>query len=271
MFDLGDFPLFKGIIGPKNFLPIVTGMILGPFGTLGMFAGSLTVGILSGSDFAAIISETAGAVIMSGGGWLLWYAKKGSGGIALKKARDILRFTVISLILSALCGAVAYLCGLGFFVTFISYMAWNLLLGMPVIMLMTSIFCVNVVYPPWHPIVFDINETLPLKTESIAVISDIIDELCFNKKIERKRAFLMQSYIEECILMILSEPTCKSLQLTVQISDCISIIMKYDGKPCNPLRPRTYEDQIGLEIIKQRALRVRYRYLSKRNFLHVVQ
>jgi hypothetical protein len=271
MFDLGNFPLFKGIIGPKNFLPIVTGMTLGPFGALGMFAGAISVGFLSGADIAEIFSETVGAVIMSGGGWFLWYTKKGNGTISLKKVRDLLRFAVISLILSALCGLVAYICGLGFFTTFISYMAWNLLMGISVIMLMTSIFYINVIYPPWSPIIFDINETLPLKTESITVIADIIDELSFNKKIDQKRAFLMQSYIEECIIMILTEPTCKNLQLTVQISDCISIIMRYDGKPCNPLRPKTYEDQIGLEIMKQRALRVHYAYSGKMNHLRIVQ
>jgi hypothetical protein len=271
IFDLGDFPLFKGIIGPKNFLPITMGMILGPFGALGMLAGSVAVGILSGATTLSLISETAGAVIMSAGGWLLWYARKGTGGIALKKISDLLRFTVISLILSALCGLVAYLCGLGFFMTFISYTAWNELLGIPVIMLMTSIFCVNVVYPSWHPIIFDINETLPLKTDSITVIADIIDELCFNKKLDRKRSLLLQSYIEECLIIILSEPTCKTLRLTVQISDCISIVMQYDGKRCNPLHLKTYEDQIGLEIMKQRALRVRHSYSGKMNQLRIVQ
>jgi integral membrane sensor domain MASE1 len=271
MFDIGDFPLFKGIIGPKNSLPITMGMILGPFGAFGMLAGSITAGILSGAGALSLISESAGAVIMSAGGWLLWYAKKGTGGIALKKLRDLLRFTVISLILSALCASIAYLCGEGFLMTFISYMVWNLLLGISLIMLLTSIFCVNVVYPPWHPIIFDINETLPLKTESVTVILDIIDELCFSKKLDRKRAIFMQSYIEECIIMILSEPTCKNLRLTVQISDCISIVMQYDGNRCNPLRMTSYEDQIGLDIIKQRALRVRHSYSGKMNQLRIVQ
>jgi hypothetical protein len=271
MFDLGNFPLFKGVIGPKNVLPIVTGMLLGPFAAFGIFAGAAAVGILSGAGITAIISETVGAVIMTCGGWLLWYARKGNGTVSLKKVRDLIRFTVISLILSALCGLVSYFCGLGFLLTFVSYMSWNLLIGIPVIMLMTSIFCVNVVYPPWHPAIFEINETLPLKTESIAVITDEIDELCFQKKLDNKRAIFLMSYIEECILMILSEPTCKSLLLTVQISDCISINMMYDGKRCNPLRSQRDEDQIGLDIIKQRALRARHSYSGKRNYLHIVQ
>jgi hypothetical protein len=271
IFDLGDFPLFKGIIGPKNFLPITIGMILGPFGALGMLAGSLTVGILSGANILSVISESAGAVITAGGGWLLWYAKKGTGGIALKKVRDLIRFTVISLILSAVCGGIAYLCGLGFRMTFISYMSWNLLMGIPVIMLMTSIFCINVVYPSWHPVILDINKVFPLKTESIADIKDTIDELCECGKLDKNRGLLMQSYIEECFLLILSEPTCKNLRLTVRISDSISITMQYDGKPCNPLRGRVYDDQIGLTLIKQRPLRARHRYSGKRNHLHIVQ
>ncbi|MDR0948399.1 MAG: hypothetical protein LBM69_02630 [Lachnospiraceae bacterium] len=270
VFDLGDFPLFKGIIGPKNFLPVTMGMILGPFGALGMLVGALTVGIASGAGFAAVICESLGAVVMSAGGWFLWYARKGTGGIALKKLRDLLRFTVISLVLSSICGFIAYVCGLGFLMTFVSYLSWNLLMGIPVIMLMTSIFCVNVVYPPWHPVVLDINEVLPVETDSIAVIGDMIDEFCFTKKLDRKRGFQMQSCIEECFILIQAEPSCQSLRLTVRIGDSIAIGLQYTGKPCNPLHEQVHEDQIGLTLIKQRALRARHRYFNKTNHLHIV-
>jgi hypothetical protein len=270
VFDLGDFPLFKGIIGPKNFLPITMGMILGPFGALGMLVGSIMVGILSKAGVSAVVFESVAVLIMSGGGWLLWYANKGGGDLVIKRARDLLRFTVISLILSAECGFIAYLSGFGFLTIFVSYMAWNLLMGIPVIMLMTSIFCVNVVYPPWHPMLFDIHELLPIETPSIALIGSVIDALCLAKKIDRKRGYQLQRCIEECLLLIQSEPSCQTLQLSVRISDSISIHMQYAGKPCNPLRERANEDQIGLKIIKQRALRANYRYFSKKNHLHIV-
>ncbi|MDR0949480.1 MAG: hypothetical protein LBM69_08215 [Lachnospiraceae bacterium] len=293
MFDLGDFPLFKGIIGPKNFLPLTMGMIWGPFGAVGMLVGSGAVGILSKADVAVVIYESIAALIMSAGGWLLWYMKgfdrclglirssqkraksrfqprKSTGGLALKTARDLFRYTVISIFLSAVCGFIAYLSGFGFLTIFVSYMAWNLLMGIPVIMLMTSIFCVNVVYPSWHPVLFDIHERLPIETQSITVIGDIIDELCFDKRLDRKRGFQLQSCIEECFVLIGSEPSCQTLQLTVRINDSISMSMQYDGKPCNPLRERVYEDQIGLMLIKQRALRANHRYYGRKNHLHIV-
>jgi hypothetical protein len=271
IFDLGSFPLFKGIIGPKNFLPVSMGMILGPFGSFGMVAGALAGGVLSKASIAAIIAESAGAVIMSGGGWLLWYARKGTGGIVLKRVRDLVRFTVISVILSCVCGFIAYLYGLGFIKTFASYLAWNLLMGIPIIMLMTSVICVNVVYPSWHRVIFDINILLPLETSSIAIIREKIDELCENGKLDRTRGYQMYNSIEECFSLILSEPSCRELRLVVKVSDSISIVMQYDGKVCNPLKKRVYEDTLGRELIRNRDLRVRHRYTGKKNHLHIVQ
>jgi hypothetical protein len=270
-FDFGDFLLFKGNIGPKNFLPITMGMISGPFGAAGVLIGAVGVGVLSGSGVSAVISETTGVLIMSGGGWLLWYAGKSAHGIALKTARDFLRFMTISLFLSGVCAAAAFLSGAAPLPVFSSYMAWNMLLGIPVIALMTSIFYVNAVYPPWRSPQWDINEQFVLEPGCIAVISEKIDELCFAQKIDRKRGYQLQSCIEECILLILSEPTCRGLWLTVRISDSISIMMEYDGKPYNLLRARAQEDLIGLILIKQRALRVRYHYSGGFNRLHIVQ
>ena len=270
-FDLGDFLLFTGSIGPKNFLPLTMGMILGPFGTAGVLAGALASGVISGAGSYELIAEATSAAVMSGGGWLLWYAGKSGRAIALKNMRDLLRFTLISLALSGVGGFIAFLAGSSYWMTFGSYMAWNLLLGIPVVMIMTSIFCVKSVYPPWRPLKLDINERFILAPGCIAEIGDIIDELCFAKKLERKRGFQMQSCIEECILLILSEPTCLNLLLTARINDSISITMQYNGKPCNPLRGRTHEDQIGLTLIKQRALRARHHYRGGENHLHIVQ
>ena len=270
-FDLGDFPLFTGSIGPKNFLPVTTGMILGPYGTAGVLIGAVVSGIVSGAGIFNLIAEAAGVAVMSGGGWLLWYSGKNRRATALKNTRDLLRFTVISLALSGVCGFIAFLSGSGPWMTFGSYMAWNLLLGIPVIIIITSIFCVKLVCPAWCPLKLDINERFVLEPGCISEIGEMIDELCFMKRLDRKRGFQMQSCIEECILLILPEPSCRNLQLTARISDSISITMRYDGKPCNPLRERTHEDQIGLMMIKQRALRARYSYTGGVNYLHIVQ
>jgi hypothetical protein len=271
VFDFGDFPLFKGNIGPKNFLPITVGMISGPFGAAGVLIGAVGVGALSGGGADAVVSESVGVLIMSCGGWLLWYAGKSARGIALKTARDLLRFAAISLLLSGACAAAAFLSGTDPLPVFGSYMIWNLLLGIPVIALMTSIFCVKTVCPPWRPPQWDINEQLTLEPGCIAVVSGRIDELCSARKIDWKRGYQMQSCIEECILLILSEPTCRGLRLTVRISDSISIMMAYDGKPCNPLRAWAHGDPVRLTLIKQRALRAHYRYSGGVNRLHIVQ
>ena len=269
-FSFGDFPLFQGSIGPRNFLPLAMGLVFGPFGSAGVLTGAVIAGALSGAGLHSIVSEAVGVLAMSCGGWLLWYADKRARGVALKTRRDLLRFVLISLVLSGVCAAAAFLAGMSPLPVFGSYVVWNFLLGVPIISLMTSIFCIKAVYPPWRRAPADISGEFSLKPDCITAVSDKIDELCFMKRLDRKRGFQLQSCIEECILLILSEPTCKSLRLEVSISDSISIKMEYDGKSCNPLLERFHEDMIGLTLIKQRALRARHHYSRGANHLHIV-
>jgi hypothetical protein len=139
-----------------------------------------------------------------------------------------------------------------------------MLIGVPVIMLMTSVFCVRVVTPPWCPSVPEISGRYILNSGCITEINDLIDGLPFKKK------YQLQSCVEECVLRILSESSCQNLWLTVYISDSFSLSMEYDGKRCNPLRQIPGEDEIGLALIKYRALRARHRYFRKINYLHIV-
>ncbi|MDR1663859.1 MAG: hypothetical protein LBR83_02925 [Clostridiales bacterium] len=273
VFGLGDFPLFKSDVGPKNFLPLATGLLLGVYGSAGTFLGALATGIFSGESAVAVSAEIIFALIMSEGGRLLWYSGKKARIVALKKAADFGRFMGLSFLLSAVCAGLGLLSGGAVEPArvFFSFAVWNTLLGIPVLILTTSIFCVTPDCPKRLQIKPDIDERLPLTVESIGILHEKIDGLCAEKKLDRKRAFGMQNCIEECVLLILGQPSCKNLWLTARVSDSISIVMKYDGERCNPLARRKIGDQLGLIIIKNRALRASHGYFGGVNSLHIVQ
>jgi hypothetical protein len=277
-FEPFEAAVFTSYAGPKNALPAVMGLLYGPFGALGVAIGALAAGALLGAPLMAVLFEAGAAAVMSLGAWRLWYTGGKARVIRIKNIGDIARFFAVTAALSAVCAGAAFaLSRLGadisWLLVFGSFIVWNALLGIIVIIMMTSIVGVSPVCPRSHPLAPDIDCELPLETESVAVVSDMIDELCFNKILERKRGFQLQSCVEEIILLILAEPTCKNMRLTIRVGDSIIVTMLYDGNARSPFRANNaaYEEQLGLTLIKQRAFRASHSYRGKINKVHIVQ
>lgn len=276
-----DLPArFTGFIGlasfagPKNFLPLLMGLLLGPWGVPGMCLGAAASALLAGSPMAELLSELAGIPILALGGWYLWYHKNGRPP-RLKQGRDYGRFLAITAVLAplsslpalALLGAAAWaemaaFCGL-----------FTVLVGVPVLILASSILCILPVCPRGKTPAPDIDCQISSESGGLDAANEQIETFCQAHGFPMKKAMAVENCVEEFALRIQNADPEALIHARLYLSDSVSVFLSFSGARYNPLRKgqnEAAEDLWSLTLIRERALRASYQYSSGVNRLHIV-
>lgn len=269
-----NFLRYGSMVGIKNFLPPVLGLLLGPSGAVGCAAGAILGSIIlpaSGSDTAA---EALSALICGLVLWLGWHAFPGNR-VHLKKTVHYVRYSLLlaaSAALSALvCRMITGAWGLALAAGYISMGA---LVGIPVLVLASSIFCVEPVLPPWRHRRHDVTGAVTADPESVGIFSELLeDALLPEGRVSRRKLFELQNIVEEVSIRVLANLPDTTVTVTVDCDDSCSVKLDYPGARYSPMRMRKGEDEMdlmSLKLIRHRALRASHRYSGGVNHVHIV-
>ena len=275
-FRMTGFLSLDGWAGPKNVLPLVAGLILGPAGAVGVTGSALILPLLIGAGIRASVLESLAAAAISFGFPFFWYALKGAREFRLKTPAEYLKYFLLLCIFSALGGGLAFLLtGYGFWETSLSFSAWGLLLGIPIIVLMMSMFGFRAECKEKFRILPDIHAVIENTPAGTGSINDLIYELICQKQINRKHYFNIMTCVEELLIRINANVD-KVTAITVILydGDAISVSISYGGNvKYNPLvigKTENREDILGLMLLKQKALRASYSFRNKVNRVDIV-
>jgi len=264
---------FDNSTGPKYFLPLTLGILFGPAAAIGMTLASIGNSLIVNELLPAALWELLVIQILSAGGRYLWYFKRTSSPCALKRIRDFVKYSLITVLLSAVCAVLGLFFQMQFMPILVSYTIWNLLLGTLTIIFATSIIGMVQITPLHCPILYDVDMHLPIKPSSIDIIGDTVDGLCEDNKFNINKGFWLQSTLEECLLLLITEGHSTNIQVRVRIQGSIIVDLLYDGISFNPFRAKmkTQQDTWSLLLLRERALRISYQYHNEINILRIVQ
>lgn len=273
--QLTGFLSFGSGVGIKNFLPATLGLLFGPCGALGALLGCSASALLLGSPLAEYLTEAGSILITAMGMWLLWHVGSSSHRIHFKRPVHYAKYILLLALLSAAGASLSLLTGIkGAFVTlFSSQLAMGVLVGIPVNILLNSLLCVETVLPPWYELQSPVCESIDADPQSFAALSDRLEEFAFEKRIGMKRLFEIQSCIEELYLRILAAQPQARLLVRIDFDDTLSARISYSGEKYNPLHGSKDDDaldQMGLKLIKHRALRAAWSYRRGENHILIV-
>lgn len=260
--QLTGFLSFGSGVGIKNFLPATLGLLFGPYGALGGLLGCTAGALLLGSPAAEYIAEAGSILITAMGMWICWHIGSSSHRIHFKRPVHYAKYLLLLALFSAAGACISLLTGIkGAFLTlFCAQLAMGALIGIPVNILLNSMLCIEPVLPPWCAAPSPVCETIDADPQSFAALSDRLEEFAFEKRIGMKRLFEIQSCIEE-------------LYLRIDFDDTLSARICYSGERYNPLRSSKEDDeldQMGLKLIKHRALRAAWSYRRGENRILIV-
>ena len=272
---LTGFLEFGVFIGIKNFLPAAMGLLFGWCGVLGCLVGSILTCVITAATLPELLFEGICVLVTGMGMWLLWHIGAKSRRVHLKKAKDYFRYIVLNVLLSAVCGALsfAFMPGGAFLTVFIAYISMNLLVGIPVIILLTSTVCIIPVLPPWCHRTPDVFGSIHSEPSSFDRFNDLLEEYSVLHKISRKSLYGIQNCIEEVVIRIFADNPDALINIEFYYDDSVSLWFIYKGGHCNPFmtdRNKESEDMFGLQLIKHRALRESYKYRRGINQIHIV-
>ena len=139
--QLTGFLHFGSWIGIKCFLPVTLGLFFGPWGVAGGMMGCIAAAGILHTPLMEAALECACIVVLGTGMWLLWYPCSGSCKVGFKQVRHILIYAGLLLGLSLLCGwmSLPFLQG-ACWPTVAAYTALGLLVGLPVNIILGSLF-----------------------------------------------------------------------------------------------------------------------------------
>lgn len=278
---LSDLPIqltgfldFGSWIGIKCFLPVTLGLFFGPWGVAGGMLGCIATAVLLHTPLMEAAFECACIAVLGMGMWLIWYPCSGSCKVSFKRVRHILLYAGLLLGLSLLCGALSLLflqdaC----WPTVTAYTALGLLVGLPVNIILGSLFSLEPVLPPYCQAEKDVSGWIDADPASLERMNELLEDSAAEKRIPRKRVFEAQSCIEEVAMRVLAAIPDARILLSVDFGDAFSIRFTYAGAKYNPLRTGKDEDEVdvmSLKLIKHRAMRTMYSHHSGENQLHIV-
>lgn len=266
---------FGAFIGIKNFLPATLGLLFGWYGTLGCLIGSMLASVITSAALPELLFEETCILVFGMGIWLLWHGRVTPHGVHLKKKNDYFRYTVLTVILSAICGGIsfAFLTGGSFLTVFIAYLSMSLLVAIPVIILLTSIVCVLPVLPSWFRMTPDVSVCVPSGSGILDHFNDLLEDYFLLHKINRKNLYGIQNCVEEVMIRIFAEQPDASVTIRFYENDSFSLWFEYQGGHYNPFvagKDEASEDRFGLQLIKHRALRASHKYSRGINQIHIV-
>lgn len=268
------FTQLGSYLGIKNFLPIVLGLLFGPYASVGMCAGILLLFPFAGASLPELLTEVSNVTIMSCCAWLLWYMHD-TRPVYLKTIRDYAKFFLIVLLLSPLT-AMPSLCliGLeGFFETALCYAIFSVFIGVPILILSTSILCVQPVFPKGKALEPDVACDIGQDFHNLCEVNDAIEAAGAAHGLPVKKLFLIENCVEETTTRIYGGCQNTVVNICLFVNDSVSLHISYAGERFNPLRRgkgETDMELLGLTLIRQTALRASYDYLSGINHLHIV-
>lgn len=266
---------FGTFIGIKNFLPATLGLVFGWYGTLGCLIGSLLASVITAAALPELLFEEACILVFGMGIWLLWHGRVTLHSVHLKKKKDYIRYTVLTVILSAICGGISFVfLPYGAFLTvFIAYLSMSLLVAIPVIILLTSIVCVLPVLPSWFHMTPDVSVCVSSDSGGLDHFNAMLEDYFLLHKINKKNMYGIQNCVEEVIIRILAGQPAALVNIRFYENDSFSLWFEYQAGHYNPFvagKDEVSEDRFGLQLIKHRALRASYKYRRGINQIHIV-
>ena len=179
---------YSDAVGVKNFLAVLLGLVFGPWGAggccLGCFLGSV---FLNDLDIYTLY-ECLADLIVGNGMWCLWHLRNKNGTVFLKKPVDYGRYLVMLLFLSCIAGLAAYviLPERDFIPYFGAYFILGIIVGIPILILMTSIICVEPFLPYWRKRNVGISGTVTSAPETLTAFNEQLEEYALGHKIKMK-------------------------------------------------------------------------------------
>ena len=267
-----EFPDFAGI---KSFLPFTLGMFFGPVAAVGAALGALLTSLACGTAPIERITEVLCVLLAGTGSWLCWFGTHRNGHVRLESFREVGIYAAMVLGLSALCGGVAGLMlGREKFLPAMGILGvTGLLVGLPVNILLSGIFCVTPVLPGFCREEGAILFELPLRDVSFDEVNMRIEEDALKKKIPIKRVFEIENCLEELYIRIRRRLPDAPIRGKVEMGSTISMQVRVDGAKYNPFRREADEDEIiqsSLKLIRHRALRASWTYNDGQNLIRIV-
>ena len=281
VYFLLDFPIqatgflnFGSHIGIKNFLPSTLGLQLGPAGIVGSCMGCIATALLSGSPLSEVLLECITILIMGFGMWIVWHLGSGTHRIHFKRLINYMKYLGLLVGLSAVSGCVGMLFVNDALVsTVVSYTMLGLVIGIPINIMTNGLFCFEPILPPPYKTQYAVSGVISSDSESLTLFNEALEDFAFEKKLNQRRVFEIESCLEELSIRILANISDTQIKVSINYDDTISARLFYRGQKYNPLRIGKDEDELdimSLRLIKHRALRAAYQYRNKVNHIHVV-
>lgn len=280
--------------GPKNALPMVTGLVFGPAGTLGSAVGALLSGCFSGASLLEAVVEAVSAASASMLFYQLWYlGQREKGKTDLKSVKHMICFFLQGTAAGFVMGGIEgiFLAGqyhASFMMVFlevgISSSAWLLLIGMPVFILLTSVFAIH----PWVPgYVFargekgeagDLILDIGSEVQELAVVGDAVEQYNEQKGIPAQRGYAIMSCVEELSVLIQQRlPESGKIHIHIHSGNNVVVRLHYPGESYNPFAvrvtpggPSANLDILGILMVREMAVHVGYRKKQDQNELTIV-
>ncbi|MBO5551603.1 MAG: hypothetical protein J5966_06565, partial [Lachnospiraceae bacterium] len=247
----------------------------GPWGAGGCALGCIAGSLLLGGPDIYTLYECLADLIIGLGMWCLWHLENKTGAVFLKKPVDYVRYMLMLLVLSGTAGLAAYvmLPDHAFLPYFGAYFIQGIIVGIPILILMTSIVCVEPVLPPWRKRAEGLTGVVSLDPESLISFNERLEEYALTRKVKMKEIFSVQNCIEEVLIRFQDANPDSETRIRVEFHDSVSIDFENDGNRCNPFRSGKEEETetlMGLKLILHRALRSSYSHSDGCNIVHIV-
>lgn len=282
-FRLIEFLGSPSVGGIKNMLPVTLGLIFGEIAAVGIGLAIIIGNIVTATlGFNAIV-EIIVTMIVTCLAYHLWYMKGVSSYPSTKKTFDIFKFVGIAVLIGIISGF-----SQGIIISIIEdknpiflsleiaahYVSWSLLVGLPIIILLTSVYGVIPYIPREymenHSLseIYNIIEEYKCDISCIGEISDKIDMFNLENNVDTKKAYYLMFCLEELNIKIIENMNPEDkIKIYIKNGEAILVEMEYKGKPYNPLNVKKIKGDLmfnmeieGILLMKEMAIVARYRY-----------
>ncbi len=270
-----DFLVFGDSIGVKNFMSSLAGLIFGPAGAIGCALGCILTSLCVSSFGIYTLYESLACLITGCGIWALWHLAIKNGKVFLKSWKEYRTYLELLFILASIDGLMgaAILPEHEYIPLFTAYFILGIIVGIPIIILLTSIVCIEPILPPWVKAEKPFEGVLTSDSESFMRFSEGLEEYAMEKKVKMKEIFGIQNCVEEIMLRVFAANPEVDIKVSVRLHDSASLRLEFEGERYNPFRALPgveAEDMIGLKLLLHRALRSSHSYHDGKNLVHVV-
>ena len=260
---------------------MVLGLNFGPYGVIGELIAITVKKQLINQVTDFYIMECIIVIVIGLGAWVLWHVESHTHRIHFKFAYSYVRYVLIIVFLSVVCGAISgsIINEYAFYDIFVWNVSLSILVGIPIEIIYCGLMNLDPVLPPISvrgkkiELVDDIRHALDNSPESLASFNEKIEGLLLKEKTDMKRMFEIQNVVEELYLRIIKKYPNVVIDTKVNYDVTFSVEYLYIEKKYNPFYRYKDEDELdiaGLNIIKHKALLARYKYNYGLNKVHIV-